>query len=218
MPHPHPYSGRLLSALLAFTLLPHLSAISVWINEIHYDNTGGDTGEFVEIAGIAGTDLADYSLSLYNGSNSSTYGSISLSGILPDQSNGFGTLSFLKSGLQNGAPDGFFLSGPSGSLFLSYEGSSTAVGGAASGLTSTDIGVQEGSSTPIGYSLQLTGTGSTYSDFTWTGPVAESPGKANRGQTFEPVPDNPASISLLAMALSVLAFLKQMTRKRASFS
>ncbi|WP_146108788.1 lamin tail domain-containing protein [Chromatium okenii] len=29
----------------------------VFINEIHYDNTGIDTNEFVEITGIEGTDL-----------------------------------------------------------------------------------------------------------------------------------------------------------------
>src|SRR5688572_32326239 len=31
--------------------------ISVFINEVHYDNTGTDTGEFLEIAGPGGTDL-----------------------------------------------------------------------------------------------------------------------------------------------------------------
>src|SRR5690606_35449458 len=34
------------------------SATPVFINEIHYDNTGTDAGEFVEVAGPAGTDLA----------------------------------------------------------------------------------------------------------------------------------------------------------------
>eukprot|EP01083_Nonionella_stella_P034213 93680_1 len=32
--------------------------IPVWINELHYDNAGTDIDEFVEIAGIAGTDLS----------------------------------------------------------------------------------------------------------------------------------------------------------------
>ena len=38
----------------------------VWINEFHYDNDGGDTGEAVEVAGPAGTDLTDFQLVLYS--------------------------------------------------------------------------------------------------------------------------------------------------------
>ena len=45
---------------LLLTLL--ISAFSfgqtVFINEIHYDDAGGDAGEGVEIAGPAGTDLS----------------------------------------------------------------------------------------------------------------------------------------------------------------
>ncbi|MGZ8869334.1 MAG: endonuclease, partial [Thermoanaerobaculia bacterium] len=40
---------------------------AVFINEFHYDNTGGDTGEFIEIAGPAGTNLTGYVIELYNG-------------------------------------------------------------------------------------------------------------------------------------------------------
>ena len=39
----------------------------VFINEIHYDNTGTDTGEFIEIAGPAGTSLTGWTVALYNG-------------------------------------------------------------------------------------------------------------------------------------------------------
>jgi hypothetical protein len=34
------------------------SGPGVFVNEIHYDNVGADTGEAVEIAGAAGTDLS----------------------------------------------------------------------------------------------------------------------------------------------------------------
>ena len=44
-----------------------------FINEIHYDNAGGDTGEFVEIAGAAGTDLTGWKIVLYNGANGATF-------------------------------------------------------------------------------------------------------------------------------------------------
>lgn len=162
------------------------SGPAVFINEIHYDNSGADTGEAIEIAAPAGTDLSGWSLVLYNGSNGQNYATISLSGSVPDQDNGYGTLSFSYSGIQNGAPDGVALVDNSGNVvqFLSYEGTFTATNGPANGMTSTDIGVSESSATPAGYSLQLTGTGSTYNDFTWAAAQSETFGAVNTGQTF----------------------------------
>lgn len=164
------------------------AAGSVWINEFHYDNASTDVGEFIELAGNAGIDLTGWSLVLYNGSNGSVYNTVALSGVLADQSNGFGTsvVTFPSNGLQNGSPDGIALVDDTGSVveFISYEGSFTAVGGPADGLTSTDIGVAESSSTPAGFSLQLTGTGTESSDFTWAAASAETPNDTNTGQTF----------------------------------
>ena len=68
--------------------------------------------------------------------------------------------------------------------FLSYEGTFTAVGGPADGTTSTDIGVSENGSGPIGDSLQLNGTGSDYSHFSWTASAANTFGSPNTNQTF----------------------------------
>lgn len=166
------------------------AAPTVFINEIHYDNTGTDTGEFVEIAGPAGTDLTGYSIVLYNGNGGASYGTRALSGTIPDQNNGFGTvtLSYPVDGLQNGSPDGVALvQGGTVIQFLSYEGVFTAIGGPANGMVSTDIGVRELGTEPVGRSLQLVGTGTTYSDFTWTAPSAQSPGNVNAGQTFSGV-------------------------------
>ncbi|MCB1045204.1 MAG: hypothetical protein KDC35_19845 [Acidobacteria bacterium] len=163
-------------------------AQAVFINEFHYDNTGTDTGEFVEIAGPAGTNLSGWSIVLYNGANGQSYDTIALTGLLPDQSMGGGTLSFLTPGIQNGSPDGIVLyDGVSVVQFLSYEGSFTATNGVASGMTSTDVGVVESSSTPIGQSLQLIDIvdgAKVYTDFQWTGPVTESPGAVNTNQTL----------------------------------
>jgi predicted extracellular nuclease len=185
--------------IMALVLLLALSGIAlaqstpVFINEIHYDNTGGDTDEAVEIAGSADTDLSGWSLVLYNGNGGTVYDTIPLSGLIPDQQDGFGTLSFAASGLQNGSPDGLALvdAGNNVVQFLSYEGTFTAVGGPADGLTSADIGVAEPSDTPVGQSLQLIGTGSVYEDFAWTGPVTNTFGGINTGQTgsgVEPTP------------------------------
>ncbi|MCB1181902.1 endonuclease [bacterium] len=158
----------------------------VWVNEFHYDNASTDVGEFFEIAGTAGTSLAGWSLIGYSGNGGLLYDTIPLSGVLPDQQNGYGTRSFLMPGLQNGAPDGFALVDDMGQVvqFLSYEGTFTAADGAASGLQSIDVGVTETSATPAGFSLQLVGSGSSYDDFTWSSAIAETPDQPNTGQTF----------------------------------
>ena len=161
------------------------STATAFINEIHYDNAGGDIGEQFEIAGNAGLDLGGWSVVLYNGSNGTSYANINLSGVIPDQDNGYGTLAFPRSGIQNGAPDGIALiSGTDVIEFLSYEGSFTAVDGPAAGMTSVDIGVFEPSSTPVGDSLQLTGTGTSSSDFTWSDAQPGTFGSVNTGQSF----------------------------------
>lgn len=157
----------------------------IWINEFHYKNIGTDTGEFIEIAGPAGFDLSLYSLELYNGATGTNYETINLSGIIPDQSNGIGALSFFPLGnFQNGPNDGIAIV-RSGIViqFLSYEGILIANAGPANGITSTDIGEEESkTTTPAGFSLQLTGTGNSYNDFIWNSPADDSPGTLNVGQ------------------------------------
>ena len=164
-------------------------ALSAFINEIHYDNEGADIGEAVEIAGPAGTDLSGWSLVLYNGSNGSVYNTTILSGTIPNLGSGFGVIvvNYPPNGLQNGAPDGLALvdAGSNVIQFLSYEGSFVAVGGPADGMTSTDIGVAESTSTPVGNSLQLTGTGANYEDFTWAGSSPNTFESINTGQSFD---------------------------------
>lgn len=157
-----------------------------WINEFHYDNSSSDINEFVEIAGSEGTDLTGWQVVAYNGSNGESYKTVTLNGTLSNQSNGFGFYNVAFTGMQNGGPDGLALVNASGEVvqFISYEGTMTAANGPAAGQTSTDIGVSETTSTPVGYSLQLTGSGSQYSDFTWTGPQTDNPGQANTGQSF----------------------------------
>lgn len=159
---------------------------AAWINEFHYDNDGTDTGEFVEIAGGAGTNLSGWSVVGYNGNGGSAYKTVNLSGTIADQNNGFGTLQFAFSSMQNGSPDGLALVDGTGSVvqFISYEGTMNAVGGAANGMASSDVGVSETSSTPVGHSLQLTGTGSSYADFTWQSPASATAGQPNSGQSF----------------------------------
>ena len=179
--------GGLALATTSTTALPFAPASAVappestvFISEIHYDNDGTDAGEFVEVAAPAGTDLSQWSVVLYNGANGVVYDTDLLTGTATDQSGGLGftAVTYPSNGIQNGSPDGVALVGPNGvEQFLSYEGSFTAVGGPADGQTSTDIGVSESSTTPLGGSLALSGVGCTYGDMTWGGPAPATPGQ-----------------------------------------
>jgi uncharacterized protein len=175
---------------------------TVFINEFHYDNTGTDQGEFIEVAGPAGTALTGWSIVRYNGSTPSAavvYTSpaapTTLSGTIPDQQDGYGTVvvDFPQDGLQNGASDGFALvNGTTVVQLLSYEGALTASNGPAAGLTSTNISVSQGGSEPVGSSLQLTGTGLTYGDFSWIKTDgSNTKGAPNTDQFFDEPPPPP---------------------------
>jgi len=88
-----------------------------WINEIHYDDAGGDTDEGIEIAGAAGLDLSNYCVQPYNGNGGGPTGrEINLRDFLRSQGlpttipneggSGYGAVFIPITALQNGAPDG----------------------------------------------------------------------------------------------------------------
>jgi len=189
--------------LISCLLNAVLFAQSVFINEIHYDNTGTDADEGIEIAAPSGTDLSCYDIVLYNGNNNEAYLTENLSGVVSDQGYGFGTIWFPIVGIQNGDNDGIVLYDNCNSSivqFLSYEGYLNANGGVADGLSSIDIGVAEIGS-DVGSSLQLIGTGTQYADFIWSGPSVGSAGAINAYQSFggtagTTVFINPSSVSV----------------------
>jgi subtilisin-like proprotein convertase family protein/endonuclease/exonuclease/phosphatase family metal-dependent hydrolase len=167
---------------------PSTAAVAgVWINELHYDNTGSDVNEGVEIAGAAGTALTNYSLLFYDGGAGTVYKTTALSGTLDEEGCGYGAVWFSATAMQNGAPDGVALvrNGTSVVQFLSYEGSFTASAGAAAGQTSADLGVFEAGSEPVDRSVQLKGTGNAYNQFAWGGSTnPASRGTLNAGQAI----------------------------------
>lgn len=162
---------------------------NAWINEIHYDNVGTDINEMIEIVieNAGSHTLADFEVTLYNGNGGSEYGTETIDNFSSDDSEGNYTFyTWLPSSIQNGGPDGLALSyGGTLIQFLSYEGSFTATDGVANGETSLDIGVEETGSTLSTESLQLTGIGTEYSDFTWQTPATATDGSLNSEQYFE---------------------------------
>lgn len=149
------------------------------INELHYDNAGTDTGEFVEIRVNADADVSGLQVQLINGNGGASYNSADLSSLTmtSDGAYDYYVWELPANGIQNGAPDGVaLLNGSEVIEFLSYEGSFDAdINGQT--VTSTDIGVAESNATEIGQSLQRNDDGS------WNAPAAETRGEANDGGT-----------------------------------
>ena len=158
--------------------------VNVWINEIHYDNIGGDVNERVEIAGSAGIDLTGYTIYHYNGASGTILSSESITGIIVEIAEGLGVKNIEFNTLQND-DEAIALVDPSGNViqFLSYEGEVTATNGPAAGMTSTELPVSQQPAVTIGFSMQLTGAGSAYNDFTWT-LAPDTINTINSGQSF----------------------------------
>lgn len=146
----------------------------IFINEIHYDNIGTDVNEFVEVAvaNVADIDVADFTVTFYNGSNGTSYNSETLDNFVEGEDDGtytYYSLTLPSNGIQNGAPDGLALSCTEALVeFLSYEGTFEAADGPAAGETSEDIGVAEGSGTGEFASLQLVNIAPTIKQWTVT--------------------------------------------------
>lgn len=182
-----------ITAIIAFLVGNLAFGQNVWINEIHYDDASTDANECIEIAGEAGIDLSCLSIVLYNGGTGASYDTDALTGTMSDLGCGFGVSHFCypSNGIQNGNPDGIAIVNTctnSVIQFLSYGGSFTATNGPANGLTSTNIGVTEGGSIANG-SLQLIGSGDSYSDFTWqteNASILPNFGSLNSGQSISP--------------------------------
>jgi predicted extracellular nuclease len=161
-----------------------------FISEIHYDNTGTDTGEFVEVQLAPGTSSAGWTIVLYNGGTGAVYDTDALPAVTaPADKAAVAVVQYPVNGIQNGDPDGVALVAPDGTLaeFLSYEGAFAGVGGAANGVTSTSIGVREAGTEPVGLSLSRTYDAAKDS-LVWAGPAASSSGVVN-GSSAEPEPE-----------------------------
>lgn len=158
----------------------------VFINEIHYDNDGGDAQEGIEIAAWSGTDLSCYKLYFVNGNNGEYYATLSLDSVVVESHCGMSFVFFYKSSIQNGSSS----SGDAVTLynvcqdtleqFLRYEGEVIATNGPFSGVTATDIGVFQNAD-PIGTSLQL--QGSLEDTFYWAYDISTY-GYVNTQQNF----------------------------------
>jgi len=201
---------RFLLACLGLVASSLAAAQGVRISELHYDNSGQDGSEAVEISAPAGTDLAGWRVVLYDGATGLVYDDDVLTGVIPATCAPRGVLFFryAADGIQNGSPDGLALVDPSGHTveFLSYEGVMVAADGPAAGLTSTDIGVFEDGSLPPAYSLSRKPDGSWYPSalYTWDACTDNPPPAQVANVAVAPVN---ASLSVgAALALTATGF------------
>ncbi len=201
------HSLHLIAWIVLLAVSRHASAeLSPWINEFHYDNTGTDNNEFVEVAvPLSITDLSTLRLTLYNGGDGKPYGtSHLLSSFTAGETHGSFTLySKPLSGLQNGAPDGLSLDLQGAVVhFIGYEGGFVASSGPAAGLLAMDVGRTEGDLTPPGGSVGLVGTGGEGGggDFLWESLGEATPGGANLGQFIVPEPRASVLVAVFGMA------------------
>jgi hypothetical protein len=148
--------------------------VRAWINEFHYDNAGTDADEIVEICLVnaSGYTLSDFTITLYNGNGGASYDTKTLNNFTVGTTYDHVTVysyTYPVGGIQNGSSDGIALSYDDGSKavqvleFISYEGTLTATDGPANGLTSTDVGVSETSSTTTGTSIGRVGENDEWS-------------------------------------------------------
>lgn len=128
-------------------------AQDAFINEFDYDQPGGDSGEFVEIAidltSCGGACLpSDFTVELYN--QGTLYDTDPIGSVVGmDGAYSLFVINYPSNGLQNGSDDGIALVYQGTVLeLISYEGTFVANSGSASGQTSTDVGVSENGSAP----------------------------------------------------------------------
>ena len=101
---------------------PNDETAPVFVSEIHYDNTGTDAGEAVEVLRPRPAPIfTGWSIVLYNGSipaSAVVYDTDPLVGTIADLVGGFGvvTVSYPANGIQNGAPDGLALVDAAGAV------------------------------------------------------------------------------------------------------
>ena len=161
----------------------------LFISELHYDNTGNDINEGVELTGPAYLDLSNYKLYFYDGNGGILYDSLSLDGTIDAEFDNFGAVWFFKPGIQNG-PDAIALFNVKldrvvqllkYGVGLSY---SEPVVGVAAGLIADVISIPESGFTTPEQSLQITGTGTCPSELIWSDPSTNSRGDINDGLSY----------------------------------
>ncbi len=156
--------------MILASVLINTAQAQVIFSEIHYDNSGADVNERIEILGPVGTDLTGWKIELYflGSTDAELYATISLSGTIPDLCTigayNYGVIVINHAGINNGPYAGMALINNLNNVveFLSYEGAITPSNGYAAGMTSTNITVVEDGSGTSNGSIARNSTGNAW--------------------------------------------------------
>ncbi|MFM9950701.1 MAG: T9SS type A sorting domain-containing protein [Saprospiraceae bacterium] len=170
----------------------------VFINELHYNNTGEDQDEGVELFGPAGTSLDPYELHFYKYTSPGKcafYMSFPIFGVIPNQSNGHGAMWFAAPNMvdNSGAIALYNRVSQTVVQLFGYRQTLVAQDGVAAGMSSTQ-GVDQYGGNPSefetfasGTSMQAVGIGNCPSDFLWEPQLSQSRGQVNTMQSPLPI-------------------------------
>ena len=164
---------------------------NAWINEFHYSDDGDDHAQVeIVLENAENYSLEDFNLIHYNGNGGTIIDEFNLAENASITVDGTFSIVLIDCGKLQMGPDGLAISFQHKIVqFISYEGPVTATEGDATGLTSIEIAPEETTTTPANFSIQLTGSGSNYEDFTWQDPAESSFGAVNTGQTLTTSPN-----------------------------
>ena len=163
---------------------------AAWLNELFSDSplrktsSGLVVPQFIEIAlKSTVTDLNNYTVILYDGKTGNSYATYTLDQFTAGTTSNGLAIYYMNFPSNNilGSPAGIAISHTGAVIqnqFISYGGSFVAADGDATGLTSTNIGT-----IPTAYSVQLTGNGTAYSQFSLNYGVP-TPGAINQDETY----------------------------------
>ena len=170
-----------ISLLFWTSLISSLFGQNVFINEVNYIPSNE---QFFEISGPVGTDLSGWEVILYD-AIPEPYDTISLNGEIPGMPGCNGIVVVDGAVLYTTPGSGMALVNDSGQLvqYITYgdeNTGTTSTSGIINGVTSENIGTQ----LIDNQSLQLSGIGTTYSDFTWGLPGLATPDVINTNQVF----------------------------------
>jgi predicted extracellular nuclease len=173
------------TAASTFVVAPSAAAVEPtvpFISEFHYDNSGTDADEFIEVQVPPGASTAGWSIVLYNGATGASYDTDALPAASPPAggASAVAVIDYPVNGIQNGSPDGIALVDATNALveFLSYEGTFAGIGGPADAVTSVDIGASENGSGAVGNSLSKRLNPAT-ENYEWQGEAPNTKGTLN---------------------------------------
>ncbi|MDD3715761.1 MAG: hypothetical protein PHX07_01210 [Candidatus Marinimicrobia bacterium] len=158
-----------------------------WINEVHYDNTGTDVDEFVEVvvACPENCSLGDLTLYMYNGFDGRPYCLECVIDFVPGERIGpYQFYTWYQGGIQNDMEGMILVYHDTLVDIIAYEGSFYGTHEPALGLLFPDVGVAETASSPLGGSIYLSG----FPGDPWVYSTEATPGNPNPGQVLDEVP------------------------------